>query len=633
MNVGGPRGDRRALAALALILLIGALVRVAYLTEVRERPDFGTPTVDALFNDYWARGLTTGQWTPPAPHQDPLIGTSPYFRPPGYPYFLASVYRLFGDSPLTPRLAQMLLGLASGLLVFLIGRRWCGVMTGLLAATVTVTFWSLVYFEGELLETPLLTLLFVGLVGAAGLWGERATYPRDLLAGSLLGLATIVRPNSLLLLPTLLFWGWPAVAGAFGRAAALRHATITAAACAAVVAVVAARNYVASGELVLVSTNGGINIFIGNNDAATGECAGGIAGLGRYDTCFDYGPLVNALAAKVGRPVTPSEASAIFTREAATWVREHPVAELRLLVRKTLLFWGPLQVSHNREDEIDRETSDTLRSLPLGFPFVLALAALGTGLALRPGHAPAAGSSGRRMALLLALFALAYFASFLPFFIAGRYRVPVVPLLALLGAGGAERLWRRWRAGDRKQVAAALAVFAALWAAASVNWAGYHPDRARWHYDNGLAHIRTGEVHRAVAEFQQAVDVAPGNFQARSDLGSAYAVLGETGRARQEWERALALDPGYPLAHFNLGRLEASSGRTAAAIAHMERAVTGNPSSWLYRYELAELLLASGRTTDAAAELRAADTLDPGNPTVAALLSRIAHPRAAGESE
>ncbi|MHC4610925.1 MAG: hypothetical protein ACYS7M_11330, partial [Planctomycetota bacterium] len=94
----GRPGRRRWLsgetAALGVILLVALLLRCSYLGELVDAPDFSHPIIDAAFHDYWARGLATGDWTPPDETPDPQISTSPYFRPPGYPLFLALVYLL-----------------------------------------------------------------------------------------------------------------------------------------------------------------------------------------------------------------------------------------------------------------------------------------------------------------------------------------------------------------------------------------------------------------------------------------------------------------------------------------------------------------------------------------------------------
>ncbi|MFQ5601160.1 MAG: glycosyltransferase family 39 protein, partial [Candidatus Krumholzibacteriia bacterium] len=141
---------RRDLLVLSGLLLVGAVARGLYLSEIVDAPDFRQPAVDAHTHDYWARGLATGDWSLPADLEDPRIPDTPFFRPPGYPYFLALVYRLTGGSYLAPRIVQMLLGLLSAALAFLIGQRWFGRAAGLVAGGGMALYWAFIYFEGEL---------------------------------------------------------------------------------------------------------------------------------------------------------------------------------------------------------------------------------------------------------------------------------------------------------------------------------------------------------------------------------------------------------------------------------------------------------------------------------------------------
>ena len=76
---------------LAAVLLVGLLLRVAYLRENLAKPEFTVPPIDAGFHDYWARALATGDWTPPHQFPDPQLSEHPYVRPPGYPYVLSLI--------------------------------------------------------------------------------------------------------------------------------------------------------------------------------------------------------------------------------------------------------------------------------------------------------------------------------------------------------------------------------------------------------------------------------------------------------------------------------------------------------------------------------------------------------------
>ena len=121
---------------LIAVLAVGALLRGAYLAEIVEAPDFRSPVLDPQFNDYWARALVSGDFTPPPHADDPLIQSTPYGRPPGYPHVLAAIYACTGGSFLAPRLVQMFLGLAGAVLAWRLARTLYGSVGGLAGSRV-----------------------------------------------------------------------------------------------------------------------------------------------------------------------------------------------------------------------------------------------------------------------------------------------------------------------------------------------------------------------------------------------------------------------------------------------------------------------------------------------------------------
>ena len=122
---------KRVYFYLGIIILAGLFLRIFYLLEYIDSPDYGAPAVDAAYHDYWARGLVTGKWTVPDSAVDPQVYRHPFYRPPGYPYFLALVYLVFGTGALAPRIVQMLLGLSAAVLAYYLGRQWWGRAVGM----------------------------------------------------------------------------------------------------------------------------------------------------------------------------------------------------------------------------------------------------------------------------------------------------------------------------------------------------------------------------------------------------------------------------------------------------------------------------------------------------------------------
>ena len=179
----------RTALILAGIILVGLVLRVSYLREIVKGPAFSHPQIDAGYHDYWAHALATGNWEISQGFietGDPEIQTSPYFRPPGYPYFLAAVYYFSGGSYLAARIVQMTLGLINCLLAYFLGKRIFGSATGLIAAVFMAAYWGFIYFEGELLAPVLLITLGLSLMHVLLLWCDRLTFWRGILGGVVL---------------------------------------------------------------------------------------------------------------------------------------------------------------------------------------------------------------------------------------------------------------------------------------------------------------------------------------------------------------------------------------------------------------------------------------------------------------
>lgn len=576
--------DRSSMLWLLGILLVSVVLRVFYLQEVRQAPDYRAPEVDAGFHDYWARGLAFGDWSLPEVKADPEIRSSPYFRPPAYPYFLAAVYSVAGPGYLAPRVAQMLLGLLSVFLAYLLVRRWMGSDVGLIAAALVGTYWILIYYEGEFLEGPLMVVGVLTLTYLLLGWTCKVTWLSALGAGIACGVSALVRPNSVIFLFAVVAWAWwmsrrrrdrrfltVGVPGmVLGIAIAVLPATV--------------RNYAVSGELIWITSNAGINLYMGNNETADGRCPGEIPGLGPFETCYDYPPLVAKLEQKLGRTLSDGEVSSYFTGLALDFMRSHPGDVVRLMGRKTLLFWGPLEVSHNKVEEAERDNSPLLRALPMRFSLALALALVGGALLWitpRSSTRPKSDLSVRvrwESSVLVATLIGVWWLSFLPFFVAARYRAPIVPLLLGFSAFALYQIWIWIRARDLRRAGFALAAGVLVFLLVNVNWIGYQIDRARWHYARGRGYSASERPDAAIEEFRRTLVLNPTFVSAHVDLGVLLAMRQEWSESYEHLQQAAQLEPDNPFARQNLAGVLEVQGRLEEAREHFEAAARLRPS-------------------------------------------------------
>ncbi len=264
---GITRGEWLGLAA---ILTLGLCLRLWFLAQILHAPDFRAPQQDPEVLDYYARALLSGDWTVRAGETDPEIGTTPYFRPPGYAFYLLPIYALTNGSYLAPRLVQMTLGLCSALLLFLIGRKLFGRAAGLAAAFFMATYWGLIFWEGELNDPSLFVFMLSALLYILLRWTDTLNARWAALAGLIFGCYALMRPNILAFGPVVALWmlWWSARNGRVRRIVAswcaLAGITLL------VVLPITIRNYVVSGEFVPIATYFGENLMIGNSEDSDG---------------------------------------------------------------------------------------------------------------------------------------------------------------------------------------------------------------------------------------------------------------------------------------------------------------------------------------------------------------------------
>ena len=221
------------------------------------------PVVDAQYHDAQAQRMAAGDWI--GHSQDDV------FKPPLYPAYVALHYVLLGRHIALVQWSQFLLGTLSAVLLALLATRLAGPGTGRLAGLLAALYPPFVFFELQLL-TPALTL-FLNVVALLLLLSPAPHGRWRLLgAGLLLGLSAGVRSD--VLLPTVLALFYLLCAG--NDMPWRRRVTQAAVVCAGVVLVIlpiTVRNAYLTGQLIPISSNGGINLYTGNRAHADGLSA------------------------------------------------------------------------------------------------------------------------------------------------------------------------------------------------------------------------------------------------------------------------------------------------------------------------------------------------------------------------
>ena len=510
--------------------LLATLLRILYLLPLRGHPLFDEPHRDSIEYVNRAREILAGDFW----------GAGVYFHSaPLYPYFMALVMGPAGLLGLWwVRVAQALLsGLTVGFLALCAGRLF-GRSAAVATAVMATLYAPFLFYAGELLEITL-SMFFLS-VAAWAMARETLSGPRLLGIGALIGAAALGKPNLLVLAPVLLIgigflrpirrpasWPW-------------RRGLLFVLGMLVVISPFTLRNRIVGGDWVLISSNGGINLFIGNNPTANGGFSVPTA------MQYDLEESSRQVAAQAeGRDVKPSEVSRFWAGRAWAFFTQRPAEAGKLFLRKLGLLVGHYEIPNHFDIYFFRDYLAPMLRWPLvWYTLVLPLAIVGLVF----------GARRSRPTRIAAACLLAVAASVVLFFVTSRYRLPMlIWLLPFAGAGlvGMVGLLRqkRWRLLLLPVVLFVASIF--LMRLPLVGVTDYH---GSW---TTIASFwgRQGDWDKAAHYNTQALRENDRSATAWHNLGHAYTQRGEDldmDRAEECFFKTLTLDPTHAHAYGNL---------------------------------------------------------------------------------
>jgi 4-amino-4-deoxy-L-arabinose transferase-like glycosyltransferase len=425
--------SRRQRRYLIAIVLIALAVRLAWVIVAARPPVAGDPVAYMFHGETIARGqgyrsvIGALQYVPV--HDLPQTA----FYPIGYPGTLAALFWIVLHTPIPDNLPmavgifQALIGVGSVILTSELARRVFGSRVAVLTAAVMAVWPNLVSHTAQAqYETVFIFLSVAALAVIVRPWPRGiVSWRRSVAFGAVLGVAALVRPTVLMLLPVLVVC-WVVAGGTWRRA--LVQAAIAAAVLAVVVAPWLARNTIVMHSTVF-STGIGDALCDSRHPDASGQ----------YEIAAKY-----CLDPYEGIPLPRREVvrNRENTKTAVRFVLHHPLEEARLW------FWRGYfgyRDDHDTFEGIALDRGHPLHGSRLVGVFesvsdayyfvVLALAWLALRAFLRrktPGRA-------QRLCLLLA----GAQAALVPFLLFGdpRYKIPVFPFFAIGAAVSLSRLW------------------------------------------------------------------------------------------------------------------------------------------------------------------------------------------------
>lgn len=591
---------RKEVFFLAVLFLFALGLRLVYLSQLQKSPWFEAPIEDARRYDQWAQSIQNDWLQLEEPFYE-----GPFFQAPLYPYVLALIYTLFGHSYLAVRIIQFLVGSLSVVLIYFLGKKIFNPTVGRLAAILASLYGTFIYFEGELLIPALILCVNLLMMLAVLSVLEKPGWWKWMGCGAILGFSAIARPNVLVFLGVLIPWMLVQLRRrslSVGRS--LVHVMGLLLGTVLVISPVTVRNYVAGKDFVPISSQGGVNFFIGNNrdsDGSTPLISGTRASW--WGISFDAVQLAEEAE---GRPLKASQVSNYWFRRGLEFIRDEPGAALRLMLKKLALFWGGPEVANNKDIYFFSRWTSLLGILlwrwyiycPFGL--VAPLALVGMGLAWRR----RVSGSG-----LVALFIFSYMVGIVLFFVTARFRLPVVPFLVPFAAYSLVSIFRE---RSLTQVVFLVILVLLFGLAVNLNLAGYRfAPLAESHNRLGGVYLEKKMHPEAEAEFRRAISLEPNYVYPVAGLARVYGETGRIDEAIEQWEKAISLSPDMMELHFRLGFSYYAQGRLDDAISQWQEAARLQPEFAQPYLQLSIVYEDKGECGKAIAALKQAIQVNP----------------------
>lgn len=425
--------ERRDHLFLGGILLIALLVRLIALADLSGTPYFSFILWDERIYHEWAKRIAAGTFT----------SQSTYEFAPLFAYIMAFLYKMFSPDLVYVRLLNVVLGVATCWFIYLIGSALANRRVGLLSCLVAALYKPLILYSIVPLKEALAALCFAAVLYYFLVLMEALSRDKDSpvtnsalmvkrlsLAAALLGVASglliNVRPNALVIIPLLFMLPvWHAFRD---RLPVTRVGAVLSVVLLGMILALSPfmiRNYLVAGKLALTTSQGGFNLYLGNNLSNPDPYYRPVSFA--ISSPFEQGIQFTIEASRrTGKTLTAEEASRYWTRETIREAANNPGAFSWKLWQKTLVMVNRFEACDHYDIDFLSNFVKTFRLPFFSFWLIFPLAMVGMI------HGILHDRRSRAVSLVLAAYAL----TLIFFFTSGRYRLPMVTLLipfAILG--------------------------------------------------------------------------------------------------------------------------------------------------------------------------------------------------------
>jgi len=597
------------LAGLAVCSL-AMLVRIYHIENAKTVPTSCHLVGDAKGYYEWSQFIAAGDW----------MGSEPFYQAPLFPYTLAVISKIVGPDPQRFLYVQALWGILAVLLIYLASARLFGLTAAGVAGVMYALYPPAIFFDGILQKASLAGLLVCALVWLLSLRNRVFSYGKAISLGLVLGLLCLTRENAFAWWPLIVIWLFvesrrhrssdviqkdsnlksqelpesttasyprglkPAARGR--RSSFVMLVVWFLLGMMLVLGPVALRNRKVGGAWTLSTFQAGPNFYIGNGNSADGYYQPLVRG---HETPqFERADATLLAERAEGRALSMNEVSDYWMARAWSEIGASPGRWLRLMGRKLMMVVNRYEVADVESLAVYSAASPGIGLIGMFWNFgsLAALSAMGMVLTR---------SRWRELWIYYVMMGVMVVAV-AAFFILGRYRFVLVPLMVPFAAMGLVETVRQVRAG--RVVSLWGAALAGLVVAGVCHWPMHDEVRldALAFMNAGVASAESGRLAEATPYMAYAVEVYPGSMEAQHNLALALSLQGRFDEAVGHYEAALSLARAASVEpeilagiEYNYGVALERVGRVDEALAAFERAAALRPDDEMVGAAVARL--------------------------------------------
>lgn len=244
---------------LFIILFSAFLVRIVWIYKFSSQ----VLTSDPIYYDQTAQSILKGEGY--------RNGHMFAYRPPIYPYFLAGIYSIFGNSYLPVKIVQAFISIFSCFIMFLLTKRLLNEKAALSSVFLFAFYPPFIRFSGELWTETVFIFLILSVFLFLYKFQESSRLRHGIILGVLLGIASLTREVAFYFLPLMLIWIIICNKSVISRKVIINKILVIIIPMLLIMMPWIVRNYIILKTIIPVSTNGGVNFYMGNNPQANGQ--------------------------------------------------------------------------------------------------------------------------------------------------------------------------------------------------------------------------------------------------------------------------------------------------------------------------------------------------------------------------